>query len=258
MLDAVTVTSICPGPGGTRSNATSSIDSRSPGVRICRRIPSCSWSTTVVRRSSGRSGVGRKPRRVPLAVPPRGFVLFGSAEQLLARAARRPSSSSTSIWVARRCGCSVPITRMQATQPGLLQIGHVAGQHGLSVPGHDIQPGRLAREVGQLAGDAHQMAAHTPRRAAQTAPRGCRSRAPSATTTPRTPRAEAAQPSSSALAVWSAFRGQAIVVHRAPAISVRRSDVVASRSALVGGADQQPCPASRVRRRAVLAAAIRW
>ncbi|CFE38946.1 Uncharacterised protein [Mycobacterium tuberculosis] len=58
MLDAVTATSISPGPGGTRSNAANSKVCRSPGVRICRRMPASAWSTTVVCRSSGRSGAG--------------------------------------------------------------------------------------------------------------------------------------------------------------------------------------------------------
>ena len=45
----------------------------------------------------------------------------------------------------------------QATQPGLLQVGAVVGQHRLGVPGHDVQARRFAGELRQLAGDAHQM-----------------------------------------------------------------------------------------------------
>ena len=46
----------------------------------------------------------------------------------------------------------------QATQSALLEIGAVVGQHRLGVPGHDVQPRRLALDLRQFAGDAHQMA----------------------------------------------------------------------------------------------------
>ena len=159
----MTATSICPGPGGTRSKAASSIDSMSPGVRICRRIPSCSWSTTAgapllgAQRSWGSGGrytTRRSARRSrPPPTPPAVAVPDCSASV----------SSSTSIWVACRCGCSVLDHPHQATQPGLLQVGQVVGQHGLGVPGHDIQAGRLARRSPAARGRCAPGAAHTPR-----------------------------------------------------------------------------------------------
>ena len=69
-------------PGGTRSNATNSSDSRSPGRRTCSRIPSCSWSTKVVSTLVGTQRSRTQACRVPLAVPPGGFVLLRSPEQL--------------------------------------------------------------------------------------------------------------------------------------------------------------------------------
>ena len=143
MLDAVTATSIWPGPGGTRSNAASSIVSRSPGVRICRRTPSCSWSTTVVRRSSGRSGAGHK--RAVYHSPLRQAVSSSSDPPSSCRATCSASvCSSTSIWVARRCGCSVPITRIRPRSPACSRLARSSAQHRLGVPGHDIQARRLA------------------------------------------------------------------------------------------------------------------
>ena len=117
-----------PGPGGTRSNAASSIVSRSPGVRICSRIPSCSWSTTVVRRSSGRSGAGHK--RAVYHSPFRQAV--SSSSDPLQQLPRHLLGIGVLVYVdlggaqMRMFGADHP---HQATQPGLLQIGAVVGQH---------------------------------------------------------------------------------------------------------------------------------
>ena len=125
-------------------------------VRICRRIPSRSWSTTVVRRSSGRSGLGHK--RAVYHSPFRQAVSSSSdPRQQLPRhllGVRVLVHVDLGGAQVRMLGADHP---QQATQPGLLQVGSVVGQHRLGIPGHDVQPGRLARDFGQFAGDAHQM-----------------------------------------------------------------------------------------------------
>ncbi|COY61558.1 Uncharacterised protein [Mycobacterium tuberculosis] len=126
-LDAVTATSISPGPGATRSNVTNSNDSRSPGVRICRRIPSRLYSTTAVRRSAGRNGPGRS--RAVYQMPLRQAV-SSSCDPLcswLATRAATVSSLSTSIAVAPRCGCSESITRISPRNPACSKLARSLG-----------------------------------------------------------------------------------------------------------------------------------
>ena len=50
--------------------------------------------------------------------------------------ARRRMCSSTSIWVVRRCGFSVPITRSRPRSPPWSRLTGVVGQHRLGVAGH--------------------------------------------------------------------------------------------------------------------------
>ena len=60
MLDAVTATSIWPGPGGTRSNGDEFHRLQVAGrADLQAHAVVLAWSTTVVCRSSGRSGLGR-------------------------------------------------------------------------------------------------------------------------------------------------------------------------------------------------------
>ena len=174
MLDAVTATSICPGPGATRSNATNSMVCRSPGVRSCRRMPSRVWSTRVVRPSSARSAVGAQARRVPLVVAPGGLVLVGAGQQL----ARHLLGAGLLVDVdvggpqVRVLGADHP---QQTAQAALLEIDPVAVQHRLGAPGHHVQPGRLAGDLAAARGRCAPRARRTRRRAGRTPRRGCRS-----------------------------------------------------------------------------------
>ena len=110
------------GPGGTRSNAANSIVSRSPGVRICRRMPSCGVVHDGGSPLLGAQRCRAQARRVPLAVAPGGLVLVRAAAAVGVPAARRRCRSSTSIWVARRCGYLGADHPQQAAQPALLEI----------------------------------------------------------------------------------------------------------------------------------------
>ena len=104
----------------------------------------------------GEQRSGAQPRGVPRAVSPGGLVFFGPAEQLL----RQLLGVGGFVHIdlgglqVRMFGADHPD---QAPQPSLLQVGLVAGQHGLGSAGHDVQARRLARDLWQFAGDAHQM-----------------------------------------------------------------------------------------------------
>ena len=153
MLDAVTATSICPGPGGTRSNATNSSDSRSPGVRICSRMPSRSCSTTVVCRSSGRSGPGAAARCTT-----RRCARRSRPPPNRSAAAAPPARPSVVVVHVDLGGAQVRMFGVdhphQAAQPGLLQVGQVAGQHAGAFLVTHVQPRRFAGKLGEFAGDA--------------------------------------------------------------------------------------------------------
>ena len=94
-----------------------------------------------------------QPRHIPLAVSPCGFVLFRPAEQLLCQTPDlcvgvHVDLGRAQVWVFGADHAH------QTTQPTLLQIGDVVGQHRLRAPGDDIKAGRLARGFGKLADDA--------------------------------------------------------------------------------------------------------
>ena len=115
-LAASTATSICPACGGWRFAVTNSRVSRSPGVRMLIRIPSCSGSTAVVLRSSGRSGLCRS--RATYHEPCRQAVESSSDPLSNSPATAAPSVwVSTSIWVGLSGGCSAPITRNRPVTP---------------------------------------------------------------------------------------------------------------------------------------------
>ena len=99
---------------------------------------------TAARCTTGRRARRSRPRRTRSAAG--------------APAARPSVASSTSIWVARSRGCSMPITRTRPRSPACSRFEYVVGHNGLRVPGHHVEPRRLAGRLGQLAGDAHQMA----------------------------------------------------------------------------------------------------
>ena len=155
MLEALTATSISLDPGGTRSNAVSSIVWRSPGVRICNRIPSCRGSAQCGEPLFGPQRAGEQARGVPVAVSPGGLVLFRSAEQWRAScsASVRPSRS---ICVTRQSGYSCQASgasRAIRLAPGW----PVRRRHRLRVAGHHEQLRWLAVVFGQPFDDADQM-----------------------------------------------------------------------------------------------------
>ena len=153
ILEALTATSICPGWWRLRSAVTNSRVSRSPGVRMSRRIPSCSVSTVVVRRSSGRSGLC--PSRAAYHEPCRHAVSSSSDPLSNSLATLSPSvCASTSIWVGRSGGCSAPMTRNRPRHAALVEIDRVAQRHRLCAAGDDIQPRRFALGVRQFPRDA--------------------------------------------------------------------------------------------------------
>ncbi len=208
MLDALTATSICPGPGGTRSKATNSIDFRSPGVRICRRMPSVAWSTMVVLPLLGAQRRGAQPRRVPLVVAPGGLVFVGSAQQLACQLLDVGLLVDVDLGGAqvRILGADHP---QQAAQPALLEIGAVIGQHrsGRCGSRHTAAASRRrSRAVrGRCAPDG---ATYSPPRAADSSSGSPSRRGPVSTTTPVDPPAPSWARSRAAVATWSACTGQ--------------------------------------------------
>ena len=144
-LDAVTATSISPGPGGTRSNATNSMRLQVTGGADLQA------HAVVLVFDDGGSPFARAQRTraqacgVPVAVAPRGLVFLGSAEQLQRQLLGARSPSSTSIWVALRCGCSESITRIRPRSPACSRLATSPASTVCGVSGHDVEPGRLAR-----------------------------------------------------------------------------------------------------------------
>ena len=45
----------------------------------------------------------------------------------------------------------------QTTEPGMLKVGHVVGQHRMGFPTHYIQPRRVTLDLRQLSRDAHHL-----------------------------------------------------------------------------------------------------
>ena len=91
----------------------------------------------VVRRSSGRSGVGHRRAVNHSPLSPGGLVLVRAGQQL----ARHPLGVGLLVDVdlggaqVRMLGADHP---QQAAQAGLLEIDDIIGQHRLRVHGHDI------------------------------------------------------------------------------------------------------------------------
>ena len=176
-----------PGPGGTRSNAANSNDSTSPGVRICRRMPSRSCSTTVVRRSVGPQRSRAQPGGVPVAVPPGGLVFLRPAQQLprhlLGRRARRRRRSG---WRSGADARSRSPASDRAARPAPGWPGRRSARWQRSLVTH-VEPWRLARKFGQLTGEAARGGSRSPGRGGRTVPAGSRSGGPVTTTTPLRP-----------------------------------------------------------------------
>ena len=86
--------------------------------------------------SAQRSGA--QTRRVPLAISPCGLVFLGPREQLLCQLLAVGVLVHVDLGGAkmRMFGADHP---HQASQSRLLQIGSLAGQHRLSVTGHEVQ-----------------------------------------------------------------------------------------------------------------------
>ena len=99
---------------------------------------------------------GAHSRNKPRTVPPCGFVLVGTAEQLPRHLLRTGGVVHIDLagMQLRILGADHP---HQSTQAALVEIGHVAGQHGLGGAGHDSQALKRAGIVAQFAGDANQM-----------------------------------------------------------------------------------------------------
>ena len=113
-----------PGFGGGRSAATNSRVCRSPGVRISRRMPSRSGSTSGGPPLLGPQRSLPQPRGVPRSLPPGGLVLGGAAEQFL----RHPIGGGVRVDVdlgrpqRRVFGTDDP---QQAPHPALIQVDPV-------------------------------------------------------------------------------------------------------------------------------------
>ena len=225
MLDALTATSISPGPGGTRSKATSSSDFQIAGGADLQAHP-----VVLVVDDGGVPLLGAQrtraqPRGVPLAVrarrsrPPRSrpAVAVPAARRRCRR--RRRSGWRADADARRRSPASGHAAR---PAPGWARS---PASDDLRVPGHDVQPGRLARDLRQLAGDAHQMLAP----ARGPGPRHCSSGSPFCgpvtTTTPaKSPARELARRTVRRSTRWSARGDHDIGVHCAPcAFQARRS-----------------------------------
>ena len=150
-------------------------------------MPSRSWSTTVVRRSSGRSGVGRN--RAVYHSPFRQAVSSSSdppsscSRHLLGIGARRRRRSGWRADADVRCR-SLASGRAVRPAPGWPDRRHSTVWAFLVT---HIQPGRLASDVRQLAGDAHQMLHILPAAQRGTPSSGLPFSGAVSTTTPREP-----------------------------------------------------------------------
>ena len=120
-------------------------------------MPSCWWSTTVVWRSSGPSGVGLS--RAVYHSSLRQAVSSSSepASSSWRATCSAPVCSSTSIWVTFRCGCSALITRSRPRRPPCSRLARSSAQHRLRRFWSGRTAGASGPDFGQLAGDAHQV-----------------------------------------------------------------------------------------------------
>ncbi len=87
-----------------------------------------------------------QPGGVPLVVAPGGLILAAGRQQLTRHRLRAG--------LLIQFGTNHP---QQPTQPALLEVRPVVGQHLLGVSGQHIQPRCLAHDLGELAGDTHHL-----------------------------------------------------------------------------------------------------
>ena len=155
-LDAVTATSICPGPGGP------AIEGDELQAFQVSRSADLQAHTVVlmvgvaVRRSSGRSGAGRS--RAVYHCPLRQAVSSSSDPASSCRATRSASAVLVHVDLS---GAHIGYLQRRSPASGhAVPLGPdwpVVGQHRLGFPRHDIQAGWLAGAFRQFAGDPHQM-----------------------------------------------------------------------------------------------------
>ena len=131
-------------------------------------------------------------------------------------------SSSTSIWVALRCGCSEPITRIRPRSPACSRLARSSVEHAGSVSGDARTAGAARQEAPPVRGRCRPGASRSPvPRCVRSVPAGPASGVPVTTTTPVRPPSVSVPPprwarSDPAPTRRSASSGQDTVVHVRP------------------------------------------